>query len=139
MRDRKPHGHLTIEPRRVHCCKELEETVSGRSAELLAINDRLAEEINARKKVEAALLASEERYRRVFENTGNATILIESDMTISMANARAEKLVGIPREKFLGKPGASILSHRPTKSGCSNTMSAGARGSRMCQAGSNFR
>ncbi len=103
LRDRKPHGHLTIEPRRVHCCKELEETVSGRSAELLAINDRLAEEINARKKVEAALLASEERYRRVFENTGNATILIESDMTISMANARAEKLVGIPREKFLGK------------------------------------
>jgi PAS domain S-box-containing protein len=43
------------------------------------------------------------RYRSVFENTGTATIIIEEDMTISMANSRFEQLSGYLREEIEGK------------------------------------
>ncbi len=42
----------------------------------------------------AELAESEEKYRTVFENTGTATIIIEEDKIISMANAQSEKLSG---------------------------------------------
>jgi PAS domain S-box-containing protein len=80
----------------------LEEMQAARSDELLAINKRLYKEIEERRKAEEALLANEQRYRRVFENTGTATILIESDRTISMANARALQLIGLTRDKIVG-------------------------------------
>jgi PAS domain S-box-containing protein len=38
----------------------------------------------------------------VFENTGTATVLIEPDLAIAMANARTERLVGIQRSEFVG-------------------------------------
>ena len=82
---------------------KLEEMVSKRSAELMATNNRLSNEIEDRRKAEQALQESEERYRSMFENTGTATILIEHDMTISMANAKAEKLARLPREEFVGR------------------------------------
>ncbi len=81
----------------------LEEMVARRSAELIATNNRLSNEIEERRKAEKALLANEERYRKVFENTGTATILIEPDMTISMANARAVQLAGLTREEIVGR------------------------------------
>ncbi|MBN1314635.1 MAG: PAS domain S-box protein, partial [Anaerolineales bacterium] len=43
---------------------------------------------------EEALFESENRYRTIFETTGTATIIIEEDMTISLANAGFEKLTG---------------------------------------------
>ncbi len=81
----------------------LEDMVTKRSAELMATNNRLSDEIEDRRRAEKALQESEERYRNVFENTGTATILIESDMTISMANAKAEKLTGLSRKEFVGQ------------------------------------
>jgi PAS domain S-box-containing protein len=46
---------------------------------------------------------SEETYRTVFENTGAATIVVEADMTISMANDRSKRLCGYCREEIEGK------------------------------------
>ena len=46
----------------------------------------IARDITNRKKTEIALAESEEKYRTVFENTGTAMIIIEEDMTISVAN-----------------------------------------------------
>ena len=43
------------------------------------------------------LKESEERYRAVFQNTGTATFIINSDMTISMANSQGEELTGYSR------------------------------------------
>ncbi len=82
---------------------KLEEMVSKRSAELMASNNRLSNEIEDRRKAEYMLQESEQRYRNMFENTGTATILIDADMTISMANAKAEKLAGLSREEFVGQ------------------------------------
>ena len=44
-----------------------------------------------------------EPYRTIFENTGNATILIAPDTTIILANSNFADLVGYPREEMEGK------------------------------------
>ncbi|MEW6571642.1 MAG: ATP-binding protein [Nitrospirota bacterium] len=47
-----------------------------------------------------ALRESEEKYRTVFENTGSATIIVEEDTTISLANTKFEKLSGYTKEEI---------------------------------------
>jgi len=65
--------------------------------------DLLAKEMAEREQAEKTLLKSEERYRSVFGNTGAATVIIEEDMTISMANSEFEKLSGYSKEEVEGK------------------------------------
>ncbi len=43
------------------------------------------------------------RYQTLFENTGTATILIEENMVISMANSETAAISGIPLEKIINK------------------------------------
>lgn len=71
-----------------------------------ALHQQLSDEIDRRRKAEKALQNSEDRYRSIFENTGTATILIDPDMKISMANAKAEKMVGISRNQLIGRSNA---------------------------------
>lgn len=56
-----------------------------------------------RKKTEEALRESEKRYRILFEATGNATIVVDQDLTIVLANAEFEKLSGFSKEEVQGK------------------------------------
>jgi PAS domain S-box-containing protein len=49
------------------------------------------------------LKESENRYRTIFENTGTATVLLEENTIISIANAEFERLSGYPREELEGK------------------------------------
>ena len=51
-------------------------------------------DISRQKKAESSLRASEERYRAVFENTGNASVLVEEDWTISLANSEWCRISG---------------------------------------------
>ncbi|MDD5591336.1 MAG: PAS domain S-box protein, partial [Dehalococcoidales bacterium] len=57
----------------------------------------------ARVRLEKELRQSEERYRSVFENTGTATVIIEADMIISLANEEFARLSGYCREEVEGK------------------------------------
>jgi PAS domain S-box-containing protein len=61
------------------------------------------EDISEQKAIEKALLASGERYRSVFENTGTGTIIIEKDTTISLANTGFANLVGYSKDEIEGK------------------------------------
>ena len=45
----------------------------------------------------AKLRESENLYRTIFENTGTATVIVEEDMTISLANTEFEVLSGAPK------------------------------------------
>jgi PAS domain S-box-containing protein len=56
--------------------------------------------ITKRKKAEEALQESEKMYRTIFETTGTATIIIEEDTIISLANKEFIKLTGYSREEL---------------------------------------
>lgn len=66
-----------------------------------ALNE--VEERNERKRFEDALKESEVRYRTIFENTGTATIIIDEDTTIILANRQFERLSGFSRSEIEGK------------------------------------
>lgn len=59
-------------------------------------------DISERKKLEQDLKESEEKYRTIFENTINPTMIIEEDMTISMVNEEFEKVSGYLNEEIEG-------------------------------------
>ncbi len=63
----------------------------------------LIRDITDLRKAQRELSQSEERYRTIFETTGSATILIEEDMTISLANQEFARIVGLPKEEIEGK------------------------------------
>jgi len=56
-----------------------------------------------RKRAEDALQESENNYRTVFENTGTATVLIEKNTMISLANEEFAQLSGFSRDEIEGK------------------------------------
>jgi PAS domain S-box-containing protein len=60
-------------------------------------------DITERKKAEEALRDSEKRHRTIFENTGTATVQIEENTIISLANAEFEHLSGFSRREIEGK------------------------------------
>lgn len=60
-------------------------------------------DITERKAMEEALHQSNNMYRAIFETTGTATMIIEEDGTISLANREFEKLSGYSREELVGK------------------------------------
>lgn len=53
--------------------------------------------------LEEKLIMSKEEYRTIFEHTGNATVIIEEDTTISLVNEQFERLSGYSREEVEGK------------------------------------
>lgn len=63
----------------------------------------LIRDVTELKKAQRELAQSEERYRTIFENTGSAAILVEEDMTISLANQEFARIVGLPQEEIEGK------------------------------------
>jgi len=60
-------------------------------------------DISDRKKAEEALMHSERLYRAIFENTGTATVVIEEDKTIRLANTEFERLTGYSKAEAEGK------------------------------------
>lgn len=60
-------------------------------------------DITEHKLAVARLRESENLYRTIFENTGTATVIVEEDMTISLANTEFESLSGAPKQFWEGK------------------------------------
>lgn len=64
---------------------------------------KMVEDITTRRQYENALRESEAKYRTVFENTGTATIIINEDTTISLANNTYAKYTGYTKQELEGK------------------------------------
>jgi len=60
-------------------------------------------DITKRKEAEERLRKSEAAYRAIFENTGTATLILEEDNTISLANNCFQELTGYKREEIEGE------------------------------------
>jgi len=60
-------------------------------------------DISEHKQVAENLRQSEERYRAIFENTGNASVLSDENAMILLANSNFEKLSGYTKEELEGK------------------------------------
>lgn len=64
--------------------------------------NRAKEEISLRKEISRTLKESEAAYRTIFENTGTATVIIDEDNLISLANTEFEKLSGFSKDEVEG-------------------------------------
>ncbi len=69
----------------------------------LSYLEGFVEDISRQKDIEKALQKSVDQYRSVFENTGTATIIIEKDTTVSLANERFVDLTGYSKYELEGK------------------------------------
>ncbi|MHB8124022.1 MAG: ATP-binding protein [Desulfitobacteriaceae bacterium] len=90
--------------------ENLEKKVEHRTYQLNHLIDSLKKQkeelaclFNFKIMAEKALQESEEKYRTVFETTGSATIIIEEDRSISLANAEFCKISGYSREEIVNK------------------------------------
>jgi len=82
---------------------ELEMKVKERTAELQKANDQLEKQIEERIRAEEKLKESEEKYRGLFENSGDAVFIVHIETGIILdANRQAEQLTGRTRQELIG-------------------------------------
>ena len=81
--------HIIVKPKR------------DKSGKIVGIKGT-AQDISDLKKVENDLKKSETFYRTLFENTGTASIIVDEDTTILMANTKFENLTGYSKKDLEG-------------------------------------
>jgi PAS domain S-box-containing protein len=82
---------------------ELEMRVKERTADLQKANELLEKQIEKRVRAEEKLKESEEKYRGLFQNSGDAVFIVDTETGIILdANRQAEQLSGKPRQELIG-------------------------------------
>jgi two-component system phosphate regulon sensor histidine kinase PhoR len=90
--------------------EQQEQLVQERTAELSDKNARLASELIARKKSEAALRESEERYRRIVTTASEGIWALGPDMNTAFVNARMAEMLGYSCQEIGGRPMTDFIS-----------------------------
>ncbi|MCE5199576.1 MAG: response regulator [Armatimonadota bacterium] len=92
---------------------ELETRVAERTAEVEARNKQLNDEIAERKRAQAALSASEERFRIVGTSMHDGAIVVDEAGNVSFWNEAAQRIFGYTSDEIIGKSCHAILApHR---------------------------
>jgi PAS domain S-box-containing protein len=94
--------HRRVEAQFLKVQEELELRVQERTAELLAANEQLLMEITEKKRVEEALRQSEERYRRLVEDSFDG-IFVHKGGRIEFANSRLHEMLGYQQGELEGQ------------------------------------
>ncbi len=80
----------------------LEKLVAERTAEITRVNEHLRSEIAERRRTEAALRESEEKYRTIVETAQEGVWLIDQDEKTVYVNRRLAEMLGYAVEEMLG-------------------------------------
>jgi PAS domain S-box-containing protein len=83
--------------------QHLEHLVEERTAELRTTNTQLLNEIEERRKSQAALEQSERKYRDLVENANSIILRVNDKGSISFFNEFAERFYGVSETEMLGK------------------------------------
>ncbi|MCX6561480.1 MAG: PAS domain S-box protein [Candidatus Aminicenantes bacterium] len=70
--------------------------------------DGIIDDITERKRAEAALLASESRYRQLVENAGEAVIVAQEGL-LKFVNPTTVRMIGYPESELLARPFAEFI------------------------------
>jgi diguanylate cyclase (GGDEF)-like protein/PAS domain S-box-containing protein len=92
-----------IEDQSQHMTAKLQQMVAERTVELRNTNLALQREIDERKKTEAALRASEERFRSLVETTSDWVWEIDRNAVYTYASPKVKALLGYEPEEVIGK------------------------------------
>ena len=63
----------------------------------------IARDITERKRIEAEILGSEEKFRALLESAPDSMVIVDQQSTMVLANAQTERLFGYTREEILGQ------------------------------------
>ena len=88
---------------------QLEARVAERTAELLALNQQLAREIEERKAIGAALRESESRIRLITDTVPVLIGYLDADRRYRFVNQKYAEWFGVPAESFLGRAFGEML------------------------------
>jgi PAS domain-containing protein len=80
--------------------EELESRVVKRTAELVAVNESLRQEINVRNRIEELLRNSEQLYHTLVEEVPDVIFVLCRDGRFTYLNAEAEELFKRPLERY---------------------------------------
>jgi diguanylate cyclase (GGDEF)-like protein/PAS domain S-box-containing protein len=80
-----------------------------RSADGGVLIAAISRDISRRVAIERALRDSEARFRTMIESANEGILVFDREMNIVLANAAAERILGLPNEKLLGAPGFVAL------------------------------
>jgi len=92
-----------IEDQSQYMTAKLQQMVAERTVELRKTNLALQREINERKKTEAALRASEERFRSLVETTSDWVWEVNDNAVFTYASPKVKALLGYEPDEVLGK------------------------------------
>jgi PAS domain S-box-containing protein len=84
--------------------EELERRVENRTQELKRANEELQREIFERRKTEALLRASEEKYRLLFDNSFDIIYSIDRQLRVVSMSPSVERALGYKPAELIGKP-----------------------------------